>query len=387
MVSTVSPRNPCSRFRHGAAGLLALSLYLGPSAAQADAPRQVAVVIGISRYAHLPDDLDLDYARSDARDLARLLEDEAGYDEVHLLLDGVATRDAVESLFLETLPEQLDADDTLLVYFVGHGVGGDFDDPYLLPYDVNPDRLQETAISIDTFGTRARQVLDVGALVIITDAAHEGLVNGLALLGPGAKSWPRISDNYFTLSACSPGEIPTDNPFGKHLADALRGAADISGDQKVSASELHRYVLDRTLTDTRDQVHPSEAGTYDPGLVVSTPTQTAAATATAPSSGDDGASAGKGRRVAGFAGLGAAALLGGGSAYAYIKGREYNDYKEGYVKPPAGTDPGDWADDYEQAYTLNWVLGASAGVAAVAGSALLLIPASDGVALTWHTRF
>jgi len=86
---------------------------VGPQRGELDFGRFVALVIGNSQYASLP---DLPTAGNDAQRVATLLERDYGF-EVSLLLD--ATRlDIMQAL--NRLREQLTETDNLLVYYAGH---------------------------------------------------------------------------------------------------------------------------------------------------------------------------------------------------------------------------------------------------------------------------
>ena len=77
--------------------LLRAALLLGlatPALAQEQGQR-IAVVVGLSSYANLPDAVELDFARSDAAKIAKALYDEAHFDNVFLLADGEANREAI----------------------------------------------------------------------------------------------------------------------------------------------------------------------------------------------------------------------------------------------------------------------------------------------------
>ena len=364
----------------------------GPRTVAAADGQRVAVVIGISTYANLPDELDLPQARIDARTLARTLEDEAGYDQVHLMLDSVATRTALEDLLLKTLPGQLGSDDTLLVYFTGHGVGGDFDNPYLLPFDVDPAAIPETAISIEEFGNQAQAIMNVGGLAIITDAAHPGQVGEFPVIGPHAKSWPELTDNFFTLSASSPHEVPSETHFAAIVTEGLRGAADISSDHQVTASELHRYVLDRMITESNDQVHPAEAGTYNPSLVLSvvSPDYVEPGTVVEPPPPVEHESSGKGIRIAGAACLVGAAATGGAGVYTWLNAKRYFGYAyDDTVELPDGLTREEAQDKYDELRNskARWILlGATVGLGA-AGGTLMVVPTAGGFNLGWAVTF
>ncbi len=306
-----SPLRSCSLAAAAVVGLLA------PSTALAE---RVAVVIGVGSYAKLDDSLDLPQATADARALAQALENDAGYDQVLSVYDALATRSAVRDLLLETLPAQLGADDSLLVYFAGHGVGGDFGEPYLLPYDADPEDLQSTAILVDELGSSLRNSLQVGSLVMVTDAVHDMRLNDLVLMGPNAKSWSEASDEFFSLSACSPKELPGPTGFGALFVEGISGAADTATDGQVTASELYRFLLDR-MASSEVKAHPAESGSYNPGLVIAQVSKGPADFGPPP---EPTGPSGRGRRIAGvsmaavgvgLAGAGLGLYLDGASIY------------------------------------------------------------------------
>ena len=234
----------------------------------AEAAQRVAVVVAIGDYPALPEGTELVRARDDARALARFLEDKGGYTTVHLFLDAVATREAVRDLLLKTVLPTLKDGDTLLFTFAGHGFGGDFGDPRLLMYD---SKVEDADSALDIYAlTRdvVRKAPGV-SVVLITDAAHAFAVSDVALLGPNAKSFALIQGPLFALSATGPGETIPDGIFLPALLHGLQGAADANKDDDISASELHRYAINQVAQATKGQVHPAEAGSYSPDLVVS----------------------------------------------------------------------------------------------------------------------
>jgi len=265
-------------------GLVSLTLGMGLSSTAWG--KQVAVVVGLSSYGNLPDELHLESARDDARALGRFLEDEGGYDEVHVLLDGVAKKEAVRGLLLDTVAPELSPGDTLLWAFVGHGIGGDFNDPYLLLYDSQLGDPDATALRLRDFGPELVRRAQGVELVLVTDSAHEGEANGIAMMGPSAKSWPNLLGSTFLLSAAAPNEVAPEGMFVPLLVDGLRGHADANADGTVTASEIHRHLLVKVAEATGDTVHPAEAGTYTPGMAISkasvSPPSAPAATVTTP---------------------------------------------------------------------------------------------------------
>ncbi len=355
---------------------LALALGLVPALAvpsTAHAER-VAVVIGIGSYAKLDPSLALPQASEDARALAQALERDGGFDQVLPLYDALATRSAIRDLLLENLPGQLDAEDSLLVYFAGHGLGGDFGEPYLLPYDVDPADLEGTALAVAELGSSLRNSLRVGSLVMITDAVHDQQLDGLVLMGPNAKSWPDAADEFFSLSACSPKELPGATPFGRLLAEGVSGAADSETDGQVTAHELVRFLLDRMASEAPG-AHPAESGSYNPGLVVATVSKGPADFGPPPP--PEPRSAGPRRAVgAGLMGLGVG-LVGGGVGF-YLDGLGIQEQAKG---DPVLT------KRYERDQLLSPLLIGAGAVSLVTGGVLVVLPSPSGASVAWTGRF
>lgn len=249
-------------------GKLALALGLAAASPSALAARRVAVVVGISDIPSLPDGTELPEARLESQLLAEFLLKRGGYDSVQTLMDDQATREAVRSLLLDRLPRDLQPGDTLLFAFSGQGFGGDFGDPHLLLSDSRVDKSSSALNTTDLVADLARRLEGVN-LIVLLDAAHGGAAGGVALLGPTAKSLSTVAGSIFALSATSPGETSSDGLFFKVVRDGLGGAADTNHDRLVSASELHRFVVNEVGAQSRYKTHPAEAGAYDPGLVVS----------------------------------------------------------------------------------------------------------------------
>jgi hypothetical protein len=371
---------------------LAAALAL-PGIAAADGGKHVALVVGVGEYAHLPAELHLEHARADAEAVAVALRDHAGF-EVMELKDGFATRQALESFLVESLPNMVGPDDTLLIYIEAHGMGADFDDPYVLTYDAQPDDIQTTAMSIADLGHRVREAVDVKALVLLTDTAHAGDLGGLALLGPNAKSWPDLPENTVILSASSPREPSIEGLFAPIVVRAFQGEADRSGDGVLTASELHRFVIDQVPEASDDQVHPAEAGDYPAGLAICTVTPPAVVAQAPeptpvaqpevqpgpnqPIPPDDDQDGRQRRWAVAAPALGLSAIMAGGSVFAYSRGRPYQDVVFHKADVPDGEEYSTIYSRYQRWYTLNRSLGLAAGVLAVTGGFFAVVPVQDG---------
>ncbi len=116
-------------------------------------PRRVAVLIGVDEYVH-PLFTDLQFAGSDARSVAALLEDEqlGGFDRV-LLLDAPDRTNRDDILReLRSVRQDVLRQDIFVLYFSGHGTlaespAGD-GQLYLLPRDADPADLEHSALRL-----------------------------------------------------------------------------------------------------------------------------------------------------------------------------------------------------------------------------------------------
>ncbi len=232
-----------------------------------------ALVIGVANY---PNVNKLPQAvLNDARAMESLLlsEDYCVYPpgQVTCLLDNEATLERI-CAELAKLAADSHAGDTAIVFFSGHG-GRSLDsseNTYLIPYDCDPHRLKETAIS----GTQMTALLSkvkAARLVVILDACHSAGAGNvkkaidpvpalkagvddklLAELGRGAGRVVMASSRTDEVSVIQGG---MDNSlFTHHLLGALKGEA---GSKKgmIGVFDVFTYVSDKVPIDQPDQ-HP-----------------------------------------------------------------------------------------------------------------------------------
>ncbi|MBI2467225.1 MAG: caspase family protein [Candidatus Rokubacteria bacterium] len=136
-----------------------------------------AVIIGVNDYQHrrVP---KLRYAVNDARAIEQtLLAQGFRRDRIVTLIDGQATKAAIERLLGDQLRAQMSANDRLLVFFAGHGktdtLRSGEEEGYLLPVDGDPGALFSTAISM----TALRQISDrlpAKHILYVVDACYSG---------------------------------------------------------------------------------------------------------------------------------------------------------------------------------------------------------------------
>lgn len=252
-----------------ALGLLSLAAADQVFAQQAPA-RRVAVVIGVSQYPQLGPELALPGAYAEATQLAAALRNDAKFDDVRVLVDGQATRGAIEALFRDDLARSVGYNDLLLVYFVGHGMGGDFDDPYLLPYDARADDIPGSSLSVASLGADLRRWVQPRTFWLVTDASHKGSYGGLALYGPAASQWPDMGPSSLLVSATGLREAGADGSFGRHFLDAITGGADADDNHTVTVGELQKYLVLAVPHVTRNTQNPAFAGRFETDLPLAT---------------------------------------------------------------------------------------------------------------------
>ncbi len=228
----------------------------GASSAQ---PRRIALVIGVSAYENMPE-LALPTARLDAGRIGQALQTGFGYDQVRVLTDASATYSALEGIFRDQLAREVTRRDTFLLYFVGHGVGGDFGEPRLLLYDTDPDDIDGTSLAVADLATWLQQWVPASRYAVVTDASWGGRVGDRALFGPTGPDWPLLSVDSFLISSSSPRQAAFQGVFARAFLDGLGGRADVDGDLVVTAGELNSFLITAVpaVTDSRQvpTVHP-----------------------------------------------------------------------------------------------------------------------------------
>jgi len=242
-----------------------LLLALAPASALAAGPQRAAVVVGIEAYDRLPAALRIEGARQDAMRVAEALETRGGFQQVRLLTDASATRAALEAVLRGGF--SLAPADTFLLYFVGHGIGGDFGDPRLLTYEADPDALDQSGWPVAELAAALAGV-GAGRLLVVTDASHAGTLEDVALLGPSPDQWTQGLQAGMVLAAAGPRETAAPGAFAEAFAAGLGGRADATGEGQVSTGELVRYLVGAVPAATGERQHPTVSALYDPTLIV-----------------------------------------------------------------------------------------------------------------------
>ena len=181
----------------------------GPSMRPAPVPRGYALVIGVGDYRNLEPSKQLPFARSDAEAMYRVLISHEGgafpAENVRMLTGAQASLANVRQAVEEWLPSVAAPSDRVVVYFVGHGFVKD-GRGYLAPWDVDPDRLEETAYPMASLGDVMANRVRAHWKVLLTDACHSGKVTAETTNEALDRQLGSLPRNFLTLSAATERE-------------------------------------------------------------------------------------------------------------------------------------------------------------------------------------
>ncbi len=264
-----------------------------PVYAEEPEPECWAVIVGVSHYAssvcyedeegNLVCDGDLKYADDDARDLYELLASIWGEDHIELLLDSEATK--VDIYYaIKRLAAKADNDDTVLIYFSGHGLRPEYTayQEWVGIWDCtigNWDYITCTTWQTSNMMIwQDRQIVGSGYIcpfdsgqplswdcdyeIVAADLARwldmldsENIVIILDSCSAGSFSSELSQDGRVVLMGCQPDEGSLEScelehgVFTHYILRAISKfeAADTNGDYEVSAEEIFDYAEPRTV--------------------------------------------------------------------------------------------------------------------------------------------
>jgi hypothetical protein len=220
----------------------------------------VALVVGLATYDKLPKEVHLDFARSDAATVAQSLREQGRFDQVFLLRDSEATKEAIRETLRTKVAQFVGPNDVFVLYFVGHGVGADLGTPVLLAYDSTVANGQEDGLELQAFARDLQTFAPSGMSVMVTDVVHRNQLDGIYFYGPAAEQWPSMPRGVMLLSSSGPSEAAKDGAFAQAFSNAMSGGADADGDHLVTNLELYTY-LEKSFQGTGQTPHA--AGNFD----------------------------------------------------------------------------------------------------------------------------
>ena len=273
-------------------------------------PRSYAFVIGINHYPKI--NKDLKSAVNDAREIARVLKYQQGFDHVELFLgvdpeapataltadlDGIrlqldangdTLRDLLQRLRNPALEPRITPQDCIVFYYAGHGKPGEFGEGpagYLLPSDARPENAMLENSSLLAMETvfETLKVLDCHHTLLILDCCFAGKFRHVGENTRDAgwvTNMPLYEERFSrfkrerawqVLVSAGPHQTAADwlgirseldaqrhSPFAEALIDALEGKAELKtpgrnlGDGVLTSQELFLYLCDKIERVTND---------------------------------------------------------------------------------------------------------------------------------------
>jgi tetratricopeptide (TPR) repeat protein len=255
---------------------LAAQAALAAAAIAPDA-KTYALLIGISEYQKLPQDLWLQYAHADAATFAQHLRSGRGggvpQENLLLLTNKEATTAAVRNAFQTFLKNRAGKKDTVFIMVAGHGTV-DSKGSYILTYDSDPQDLSTTAIPMQEIQDLVQQELSkVGRVVLLADVCRAAAIGGTkpSNVNAAVEKLGEAQGEILGLMASRPKEVSYEGPqyggghgaFSYSVIKGLQGAADDNKDQSVNVNEIIEYVRTQVAAGTGGKQHPRDFGNMD----------------------------------------------------------------------------------------------------------------------------
>lgn len=242
----------------------------------------VAIIIGIQNYKRLG---KADFSNKDAQKFYEYAYRALGIpkDRIKILTDADADQAAFLKSFRNWLPLYVRKNKTeVFVFYSGHGLPSpDGKSLYFLPYGVDQDLLDETAIDQRKV-VAAIQATQPKSITMFIDSCYSGLSKTGDILLSGSKPVTlKNSDidyptGFTVMTASSPDQISSSSTelqhgiFSFYLMKGMEGDADLNNDKKITVGEMQKFLLDnvqlKAMSINRKQI-PQVVGDTDRVLV------------------------------------------------------------------------------------------------------------------------
>ncbi len=217
-------------------------------------PHAHGVVIGIEQYRQqLP---KADFATQDAEVMGRYLTKYFGYPEenVVVLVNERAAKSDIEKYIEQWLPNRVEKDDAVFIYFSGHGAPNTkTGDAYLVPYDGDPAFVETTGYPLKRLYEQLAK-LPAKEIVVVLDSCFSG-AGGRSVIAKGMR--PMIlsvenpilaSGNTAVLTASSGSQVSSTYDGKGHglmtyfFLKGLQGDGDVDKDGMINLLEIFEYM-------------------------------------------------------------------------------------------------------------------------------------------------
>jgi tetratricopeptide (TPR) repeat protein len=234
-----------------------------------------ALLIGVSKYQKLPQDLWLQYADADAKTFSEHMASLRGGgvppEQMVVLTNEAATTAAVRNAFQTFLKNRAGSKDTIFILVAGHG-SVDSRGAYIMTYDSDPEDLSATALPMAELQSLVDEELSkVGRVVFLADVCRAATIGTLKTdnMGSAVAKLGEAQGEMLGLMAARPKEVSYEGPafggghgaFTYSVLKGLGGAADNNDNRSVEAGELIEYVQTNVKKLTNDKQHPRDFGT------------------------------------------------------------------------------------------------------------------------------
>ena len=232
-----------------------------------------ALMVGISKYDKLTQELWLQYPDADAKALSLHFASPRGgsipADQMLVLKNEQATTAAISSAFQTFLKTRPGKNDTVYILIAGHGTV-DSSGAYILTYDSDPSNLAGTALPMAELHTVVEQaLLKVGHVILLADVCRAATIAGQKTTAlSDAVAQVSAPGELLGLMAARPREVSYEDPdfgmghgaFTWSVLKGLEGAADSDHDGFVTAGELIDFVSADVPKLTKNKQHPRDFG-------------------------------------------------------------------------------------------------------------------------------
>jgi hypothetical protein len=213
-----------------------------------------AIVIGIEQYRQqLP---AAEFAAHDAQTMADYLIKVLGYSEENVvtLLNEHAAKSDFEKYFEQWLPNHVEKNDTVFVYYSGHGAPNPKNkDAYLVPYDGDPSFIEQTGYPLKKMYEHLGK-LPAKEVIVALDSCFSG-AGGRSVLAKGARPLVMnlqnslsLSQNMIILAASSGDQVSSTygekghGLFTYFLLKGIKNEDVVKGDGTLETKDLFSYM-------------------------------------------------------------------------------------------------------------------------------------------------
>lgn len=225
----------------------------------------VAIVIGIEKYRErLP---KADFAEHDAKMMSEYLVQAMGFLEENVILrtnDKASLTDLIK-YFENWLPNNVEKDSSVFVYYSGHGAPNPkTGDAYLVPYDGDPTFVESTGYPLKRLYASLDK-LPAKEVTVVLDSCFSG-GGGRSVLAKGAKPMvlaienPVLAGNKTAVLAASAGDQISSAYEEKghglltyYFLKGLQGDGDLNKDGAIDLAELYDYIKPKVQKVSRRQ--------------------------------------------------------------------------------------------------------------------------------------